>query len=80
MCAQVCVRKSRGRGLYMDVGVPLLRTMPARGTHSRRPSASTRGLHFRGNALKVLSTQLAMSSADMGGGGIDLREKVVDWR
>ena len=39
-----------------------LSTMPAKGTHSRRPSLSLRGLHFAGSALKAASTQSVMAS------------------
>lgn len=41
---------------------PLLRTMPANGTHSRRPSVSVRGLHFADKDSKVWRTQSAIVS------------------
>lgn len=50
------------------VGIPLLKTIPANGTHSLLPSAKVLGLNFAGSAWKALSTQSAMAS---GCGGID---------
>lgn len=49
--------------MYTTNYLHLLRTMPARGDHSLRPSARVRGLNFCGRALKVLSTQSAIASA-----------------
>ena len=46
-----------------DGQVPLLRTMPANGTHSRLPSPKRRGLHFVGKAWKADRTQSATASA-----------------
>jgi len=43
-------------------GLSRLSTMPAKGTHSRRPSARVRGLHFAGSALKAARTQSAIAS------------------
>lgn len=63
-CAEQYVSFLRSRRQeYLRRTLPRrLSTMPAIGTHSRRPLGSARGLHFCGSALKVLSTQSAMLS------------------
>lgn len=43
--------------------VPLNRTMPLKGTHSRVPSLRGRGLRLSGSCSKAASTQRATSSA-----------------
>ena len=56
--------------------IPLLRTMPASGTHSRRPSASLLGLNFVGRAWKALRTQSAIASGWGGDMGRNVEEKL----
>lgn len=48
----------------------LLKTMPAKGDHSLRPSARVRGLNLFGSALKVFRTQSAMASGSGRCGGV----------
>lgn len=56
---------------------PRLRTMPAKGTHSRRPSGSCLGLHLEGRLLNVSRTEPAMLSGL--GGFMRCLDKVRLW-
>jgi hypothetical protein len=62
--------------VILSTDLLLLNTIPASGTHSRRPSASFLGLNLGGRALKVWRTQSAIASG--WGGGIDLILKCAE--